>query len=100
MSETTEPRPLSGIRVIELAHWMAGPAAGGVMADWGADVIMVEPKGGEAMRHIWGVIGVNPDAPNGAFTSANRGKRSVEIDVRSEDGRAELDALLDTADGS
>jgi|1186.fasta_scaffold85565_2 crotonobetainyl-CoA:carnitine CoA-transferase CaiB-like acyl-CoA transferase len=92
------PRPLDGLRVVELAHWMAGPAAGGVLADWGADVVKVEPRGGEPMRHIWGSMGANPDAPNGAFTSANRGKRSVELDVRSTAGRAALDALLDRAD--
>lgn len=92
------PRPLAGIRVIELAHWMAGPAAGGVLSDWGAEVIKVEPKGGEPMRNIWGAMGANPDAPNGAFISANRGKKSIELDVRSESGRATLHALLDDAD--
>ena len=92
------PAPLRGVRVVELAHWMAGPAAGGVLADWGADVVKVEPHGGEPMRHIWGSMGANPDAPNGAFTSANRGKRSVELDVRSRAGREALDRLLDRAD--
>ncbi|HEY3877058.1 MAG TPA: CoA transferase [Trebonia sp.] len=94
----SEPGPLQGITVVELAHWMAAPAAGGVLADWGADVIKVEPHGGEPMRHIWGSAGANPDAPNGGFTSANRGKRSVELDVRSPAGRAALDRLLDRAD--
>ncbi len=92
------PAPLRGVRVVELAHWMAGPAAGGVLADWGADVVKVEPPGGEPMRHIWGSMGANPDAPNGAFTSANRGKRSVELDLRSERGREVLGELLATAD--
>jgi crotonobetainyl-CoA:carnitine CoA-transferase CaiB-like acyl-CoA transferase len=92
------PTPLAGVRVIELAHWMAGPAACGILADWGADVIKVEPHGGEPMRHIWGSMGANPDAPNGAFLSANRGKRSVELDVRAEAGRGALEALLRTAD--
>jgi crotonobetainyl-CoA:carnitine CoA-transferase CaiB-like acyl-CoA transferase len=90
--------PLQGVRVVELGHWMAGPAAGGVLADWGADVVKIEPRGGEPMRTIWGAAGANPDAPNGAFTSANRGKRSVELDVRSEGGRAALGRLLETAD--
>ncbi|GLZ15782.1 alpha-methylacyl-CoA racemase [Actinomadura sp. NBRC 104425] len=94
----TPPQPLSGIRVIELAHWMAGPAAGGVLQDWGAEVIKVEPEGGEPMRHIWGSMGANPDAPNGAFVSANRGKKSIELDVRSDEGRDTLHALLDDAD--
>ncbi|ODU02815.1 MAG: hypothetical protein ABS81_16400 [Pseudonocardia sp. SCN 72-86] len=91
-------RPLDGITVVELAHWMAAPAAGGVLADWGADVIKVEPHGGEPMRNIWGSAGANPDAPNGGFTSANRGKRSIELDVRSAEGRAVLDRLLERAD--
>jgi crotonobetainyl-CoA:carnitine CoA-transferase CaiB-like acyl-CoA transferase len=77
---------------------MAAPAAGGVLADWGADVIKVEPPGGEPMRRIWGSSGANPNAPNGGFTSANRGKRSLELDVRSPDGREALDRLLDRAD--
>lgn len=92
------PAPMTGIRVVELAHWMAGPAAGGVLADWGAEVIKVEPPGGEPMRNIWGAMGANPDAPNGAFASANRGKRSIELDVRSAGGRAALDRLLGSAD--
>ena len=92
MSEQA-PAPLSGVVVVELAHWMAGPAAGGVLADWGADVIKVEPPGGEPMRTIWGSMGANPDAPNGAFVSANRGKRSIELDVRAAAGRGVLDRL-------
>ena len=96
MSEV--PTPLAGVRVVELAHWMAGPAAAGLLADWGADVVKVEPQGGEPMRHIWGSMGANPDAPNGAFLSANRGKRSVELDVRSAAGRRALAALLEHAD--
>jgi crotonobetainyl-CoA:carnitine CoA-transferase CaiB-like acyl-CoA transferase len=92
------PQPLRGMRVIELAHWMAGPAAGGVLSDWGAEVIKIEPAGGEPMRHIWGAMGANPDAPNGAFISANRGKKSAELDLRSTGGRAALHGLLDGAD--
>jgi crotonobetainyl-CoA:carnitine CoA-transferase CaiB-like acyl-CoA transferase len=98
VSGPAEPGPLNGITVVEVAHWMAAPAAGGVLADWGADVIKVEPHGGEPMRHIWGSAGANPDAPNGGFTSANRGKRSLELDVRSPAGRDALDRLLDRAD--
>jgi crotonobetainyl-CoA:carnitine CoA-transferase CaiB-like acyl-CoA transferase len=98
MSAVETPAPLKEVSVIELGHWMAAPAAGGVLADWGADVIKIEPHGGEPMRHIWGAAGANPDAPNGAFTSANRGKRSVELDVRSPAGREALGRLLASAD--
>jgi crotonobetainyl-CoA:carnitine CoA-transferase CaiB-like acyl-CoA transferase len=93
-----QPAPLRGIRVIELAHWMAGPAAAGVLADWGADVVKVEPPGGEPMRHIWGSMGARADAPNGAFMSANRGKRSLEADLRATPGREILHRLLTSAD--
>jgi crotonobetainyl-CoA:carnitine CoA-transferase CaiB-like acyl-CoA transferase len=96
--EPATPRPLRGVRVVELAHWMAGPAAGGVMSDWGAEVIKVEPAGGEPMRHIWGSMGAKADTPNGAFISANRGKKSIELDLRSDDGRKSLHSLLDEAD--
>jgi len=98
VSGAAETGPLQGITVVELAHWMAAPAAAGVLADWGADVIKVEPPGGEPMRRIWGSAGANPDAPNGGFTSANRGKRSLELDVRHPAGREVLDRLLDRAD--
>jgi crotonobetainyl-CoA:carnitine CoA-transferase CaiB-like acyl-CoA transferase len=92
------PQPLKGIRVMELAHWMAGPAAGGILADWGAEVIKVEPPGGEPMRNIWSSMGANPDAPNAAFISANRGKQSIELDMRSDAGRDTLHQLLNDAD--
>jgi crotonobetainyl-CoA:carnitine CoA-transferase CaiB-like acyl-CoA transferase len=84
--------------VIELAHWMAGPAAGGVLADWGAEVIKIEPPGGDPMRKLFSTFGLNPDAPNGAFLAANRGKRSIEIEVKTEAGREVLDRLLEGAD--
>ena len=95
---TPTPTPLQGIKVVELAHWLAGPAVGGVLADWGADVVKVEPPGGDPMRTIWGALGANPDAPNGAFVAANRGKRSLAIDITSDAGRGVLDRLLDGAD--
>ncbi len=94
----TVPAPLSGVRVVELAHWMAGPAAGGVLADWGAEVIKIEPPGGDPMRRLFGTLGLNPDAPNGAFLAANRGKRSIEIEVKTQAGREVLDRLLEGAD--
>jgi crotonobetainyl-CoA:carnitine CoA-transferase CaiB-like acyl-CoA transferase len=98
VNASEQPAPLRGTRVIELAHWMAGPAAGGLLADWGADVIKIEPPGGDPMRHIWGTMGSNPDAPNAAFISANRGKRSIELDVRSVRGREAMHRLLSSAD--
>ncbi|MFM0172735.1 CaiB/BaiF CoA transferase family protein [Paraburkholderia sediminicola] len=91
-------QPLAGIRVIEFAHWMAGPLAGGLLADWGADVIKIEPPGGEPMRAIFSSLGARSDTPNGAFLAANRGKRSVELEIKSEAGMQAFDALLASAD--
>ena len=50
--------PLTGFRVVELGVWVAGPAAGGLLADWGADVIKVEPPDGDPQRRVFGAIGV------------------------------------------
>lgn len=92
------PVPLRGIKVVELAHWMAGPAAGGLLSDWGADVIKVEAPGGDPMRRLFGTMGLDPDVPNGAFISANRGKKSVELEIRTDSGRKVFDRLLEDAD--
>ena len=51
MSNNLQPQPLSGVKVVELGLWIAGPAAAAVMADWGADVIKVEPKSGDPARN-------------------------------------------------
>lgn len=91
-------RPLRGYRVVELAHWMAGPLAGGVMADWGADVIKVEPGDGDPMRGIFAALGARGDAPNGAFVAANRGKRSIRLELKDARQREAFDRLLSQAD--
>ncbi|WP_423460554.1 CaiB/BaiF CoA transferase family protein [Ottowia sp. VDI28] len=91
-------QPLKGVRVVEFAHWMAGPLAGGLMADWGADVVKVEPPGGEAMRTIFARMGARAGTPNAAFTLANRGKRSLELDIKDEAGRAAFERILAQSD--
>ncbi|MDM0032424.1 CoA transferase [Variovorax sp. J22P271] len=91
-------QPLRGVRVVEFAHWMAGPLTSGLLADWGADVVKVEPPGGEPMRTIFSKMGARAGTPNGAFTLANRGKRSVEIDIKTPEGREAFDRLLARAD--
>jgi crotonobetainyl-CoA:carnitine CoA-transferase CaiB-like acyl-CoA transferase len=90
--------PLAGVRVVELGVWVAGPAAGGVMADWGADVVKVEPPTGDPQRSIFGAVGLRGDLPVPPFEVDNRGKRSVVLDLRSPAGRGDLERLLDTAD--
>jgi crotonobetainyl-CoA:carnitine CoA-transferase CaiB-like acyl-CoA transferase len=88
---------LEGLRVVELGVWVAGPAAAGVLADWGADVIKVEPPGGDPQRRVFQAIGVSvASAP--PFELDNRGKRSVVFDLRSDEGREQMARLLDTAD--
>ena len=52
------PGPLAGVKVVELGIWVAGPACGGVLADWGADVVKVEPPAGDPQRNVFGAIGV------------------------------------------
>ena len=94
--------PLAGIRVIELARILAGPWAGQVLADLGADVIKVEnPDGGDDTRK-WGppfVMGADGENLSAAYYhSTNRGKRSIAIDFTTPDGAATLRRLIASAD--
>jgi crotonobetainyl-CoA:carnitine CoA-transferase CaiB-like acyl-CoA transferase len=88
---------LAGVRVIELGVWVAGPAAAGILADWGADVIKVEPPQGDPARGFGEMLG--GDLPtNPVFELDNRSKRSVVIDLSSDEGREAFLALIDGAD--
>lgn len=99
-SEATTPPPsgpLAGIRVVELGVWIAGPAAGGIMADWGADVIKIEPPEGDPSRLFHAMLGgVLPSNP--VFELDNRSKRSVMLDLHTDDGLAAALALIADAD--
>lgn len=97
-SPTAPVQPLRGVRVVEFAHWMAGPLAGGLLSDWGADVVKVEPPGGEPMRTIFARMGARSGTPNAAFTLANRGKRSLVLDIKTEEGHEAFERLLAGAD--
>ncbi|MBO9708830.1 MAG: CoA transferase [Caulobacter sp.] len=88
---------LRGLRVIELATYIAAPGAAGVMADWGADVIKVESPEGDPMRRFFDTI-ASDQAANPIFELDNRGKRSVVLDIRSPPGAAALKALVKDAD--
>lgn len=91
------PGPLEGVKVVELGVWIAGPAAGGVLADWGADVIKIEPPEGDPARSFGAMLG--QDLPtNPVFELDNRGKRSVMLDLRTDEGKDAALALLDEAD--
>jgi len=83
--------------VVEVGVWVAGPAAGGILADWGADVIKIEPPDGDPARTFQRMLG--GDMPtNPPFELDNRNKRSVVIDLQTEDGRDTALRLIDTAD--
>ncbi len=99
---TEKQPPLSGIRVIELARVLAGPWAGQMLADMGADVIKVEnPEGGDDTR-AWGppfVESVDGDNLSAAYYHAtNRGKRSIVADLKTEEGCELVRRLVKTAD--
>jgi crotonobetainyl-CoA:carnitine CoA-transferase CaiB-like acyl-CoA transferase len=88
--------PLCGIRVIEFSHMVMGPSCGLVLGDLGAEVIKVEPPGkpgkaGDPTRYL-----TNTGA--GYFSSFNRNKKSVIIDMETDEGRALARKLIDTAD--
>jgi crotonobetainyl-CoA:carnitine CoA-transferase CaiB-like acyl-CoA transferase len=90
--------PMEGVRVVELGFWVAGPSVGGVLADWGASVIKIEPLDGDPMRGLF-VKGLGVDMPvNPPFELDNRAKRSIAVDFDEAEGRAVVYDLIDRAD--
>lgn len=89
---------LEGIRVVELGAWVAGPGAGGLLADWGADVVKVEAPAGDPMRRLFAVLSGHGEPQSPPFDLDNRGKRSVVLDLQTEAGRDDLRAIMATAD--
>ncbi|HEY8000008.1 MAG TPA: CaiB/BaiF CoA-transferase family protein [Pseudolabrys sp.] len=96
------PKPLAGLRVLELARILAGPWAGQMLADLGADVIKVERKGTGDDTRVWGppfVEGADGKHIGSAyFHAANRGKRSIEADFENEDGQRIVRKLVKRSD--
>ncbi|HEY8523686.1 MAG TPA: CoA transferase [Acidimicrobiales bacterium] len=89
--------PLEGVRVVELGLWVAGPGAAGILADWGADVVKIEPPAGDPARSFQRTLG--GDLPtNPVFELDNRSKRSVVLDLASDEGQALALELVGTAD--
>ncbi len=87
--------PLAGLRVVELAHIMAGPVCGLMLADMGAEVIKVEkPEGDDSRRFLPPEIG----GESAAFMMMNRNKRGIVLDLKDEDGRAAFLRLIEDAD--
>ena len=93
MNASTTPTglPLEGIRVIEFTHMVMGPTCGMILADLGAEVIKIEPPGGDKTRSLPG-LGI------GFFRSFNRNKKSVVLDITTEDGQATAKALIAECD--
>ncbi|MDH3755376.1 MAG: CoA transferase, partial [Acidimicrobiia bacterium] len=88
--------PMDGVKVVELGVWIAGPAAGGILADWGADVVKIEPPAGDPARSFRQILG--GDMPtNPIFEMDNRGKRSIALDLTLDAG---LDIALELIDGA
>ena len=89
---------LQGVRVVELAVWVAGPGAGGVLADWGADVVKIEPPEGDPSRSVFMHLAGLKEPKSPPFDLDNRGKRSVVLDLRNPDGLALARKLVAGAD--
>src|SRR4051812_5516364 len=90
-------RPLAGVKVVELARILAGPWAGQLLADLGAEVVKVERPGAGDDTRLWGP----PFAADGSaayFHGCNRGKSSVSIDLESAEGQEAVRALVRDAD--
>jgi len=91
--------PLSGIKVVEMGIWVAGPAAAAVLGDWGADVLKIEnPAGGDPVRGLM-ALGIPLELPvNPSVEVDNRNKRSLAVNVQSPAGAAVVRRLLREAD--
>jgi crotonobetainyl-CoA:carnitine CoA-transferase CaiB-like acyl-CoA transferase len=93
MNEPTGP--LAGIRVLDLTSVLFGPYAAQTLGDWGADIIKVEPLGGDTWRYSGQF---RNRGMSGQFMAANRNKRSLALDLKHPDGKAVLERLIRNAD--
>src|SRR5579862_7922143 len=86
---------LEGVKVVEVAAWLFAPSCGAILADWGADVLKIESpaNGGDPYRGFFHAGPVNP-----TVELANRGKRSVGLDLSTPPGHAALLRLVEDAD--
>jgi crotonobetainyl-CoA:carnitine CoA-transferase CaiB-like acyl-CoA transferase len=87
--------PLTGVRVLDAASFIAGPLAATLLGDLGAEVVKLEPAEGDPLRRIGGVLA---DDVSATFALANRGKRGVALDLRAEDAAPRVANLVDAAD--
>ena len=91
MTDAQSELPLAGLRVVEFTHMVMGPVVGLILADMGAEVLKIEPPGGDKTRRL-------PGSGAGYFPMYNRNKRSLCLDTKSESGRATAQALCAKAD--
>lgn len=89
--DATSPTPLAGIKVVEFTHMVMGPAVGHVLASLGAEVIRVEPIGGDRTRRLLG-------SGAGYFPMFNRGKQSLCLNLKSEEGLEAAQRLITASD--
>ena len=88
--------PLAGIRILEVGHVLAGPFCSMILADLGADVIKIEPPNGDMARNIT----ANFTGPyNDYFSSINRNKRGIVLDLKTKNGRDQLAHLAKSSHG-
>ncbi len=86
--------PLTGIKVVDMTRILSGPFCTMILADFGADVIKIEPPRGDDTRRI----GIQGDCENPYFVNMNRNKRSIAVDLRTEEGKEIIRRLVKTAD--
>ena len=91
------PGPLTGIRVLDFTAVVSGPFATMFLADQGADVLKIEPIGGDSVRRSGAPVDKAGEF-SALFISSNRGKRSLSIDIKSDVGREVLAKLVARAD--
>jgi len=91
--------PLQGLRVLDLASFIAGPVAATVLGDYGAEVIKIEPPGeGDPQRKLGQAHSIPQHPVNFCWHLVNRNKRAIVLDLKHTDGRAAFDRLVKTAD--
>ena len=92
---------LTGVRVLEVAAWTFVPSAGAVLAEWGAEVIKVEPRdGGDPQRGLvtMGIVDAGDDAVNYMIEIPNRGKKSIGVDLSKMNTIGDLQGGLEEAE--
>ena len=89
--------PLAGIKVLELANFLAGPVSAALMSDLGAEVVKIEPPGGDTTRGMV-LQGDGTKAFNHSFQALNRGKRSITLDLQRPEAKEVVLKLMAEAD--